>query len=339
MRLRRTWESPCFSDGEAGPRSPPDTISRLAPAASELLGMEFQQRAQQDEPSPLRIVKRYGSADTVPACRASSFRTNGSCPSSGADATCLTIMKRRNKRISLEALIGRSEADQPSPRSSLSHSRRQSWEDVILRSHRLAGPHTLNIRKTRRPHPFINNESVNLEFGCAQTIANCSNKRKRIPWARESLLFEPQARTAKEQRSMSSYSHHTDPCLAIENSQRDSTCSKLRASTPLEHCILCPHVAVTTEVTAMDSDHRHVWAAIEVSGRLSKLRERATFEPPGVVKGSFIEHELGSFDLVHDVCRRPWLRLLQTAISNMVVCIILLWTYRRWLELLCGRCC
>lgn len=168
----------------------------------------------------------------------------------------------------------------------------------------LAGSKTLNIRKTRSSRPALHGPR-GLGIQTCRTPSRPTQARGSIPFARDVSPMSSQLNVA-DQDSIShspflgTYPHILD-ALARQISPRPSARNESLFQTS---CVLCPHVSVTAECTALEAGQQRVWAAIEISGRLSQISERPTGEQVGVVTGAFMDHELGEFLGASDQ-RRP----------------------------------
>lgn len=61
--------------------------------------------------------------------------------------------------------------------------------------------------------------------------------------------------------------------------------------------MLCPCISIKSDTAALSENQHTVWAAIEVAGKLSKIPAKncGQSEPVG---GTFIQHDLGTFDSI-----------------------------------------
>jgi hypothetical protein len=72
--------------------------------------------------------------------------------------------------------------------------------------------------------------------------------------------------------------------------------------------VLCPHISVLCDTAAVHDGLQRIWAAIEVSRRLSKLPLRENFGgsaegvniEPDIVTGSFVDNTLGVCSIEKD---------------------------------------
>lgn len=187
-------------------------------------------------------------------------------------------------------------------------SRYFGWEDSATVSTKPTESQTLHVKKTRQTQAFLeqhagpgknNDRSTS---GSTVPFGQVHAPSGQPPGASDSSMFISQGRPAgglgnlfpgsigKKPDSFATTHHGIDvsddppqqrPPDFVEQSNKDA-------------CVLCPHVSVATEVTALLEGQRSLWAAIEVSGRLSKLpARRALGNHTGITTGSFIKHELG----------------------------------------------
>lgn len=250
----------------------------MVPSWRKSSRMKLQRRPSPGAPSPLRIVKRQESADPATDDGMSNSQTERSGPDAGADEH-LTAMKRRGAG---GRLIGpRPQVDfdafdsipEPSPSS---QSRRHGLGDVSPWNQGVAGAQTLNVKKTRQGRSFVHGR----EGLGTQTCRNRSMSGQGRPPSRElftasnNLLAAPSAYWP-ETGSSSTSAQYSGRQIAGKS------------------CVLCPDITVTAEFTALDSEQRSVWAAIEVSGRLAEILERPYGDVSGIATGSFINRPQG----------------------------------------------
>jgi hypothetical protein len=204
-------------------------------------------------------------------------------------------------------------------------SKRFSWEDSPTVGRRPAESQTLHIRKTRQARPFLdcnlnNRNSSSCTVPACRGIDSAQLVSSTLDGPRPvennflsdgpgNLLSGIMARTpdrfAKSEHNLPPKNY--SDCSREPFEPRDLAYAAVQQARGfIEHnsrasCVLCPHISVIAEVAALLKGQRTLWAAIEVSGRLSKL---PTGSDPndhnGVVTGSFIEHGLGeSLQIVH----------------------------------------
>lgn len=265
--------------------------------------MELLQRAAaklRDEPSPLRIVKRADSRGSSDARRsASASGSEGGRPRECASGEMehLTVMKRRSDRGGVMRL--------PSEEGGCAESGERpfwskafNWEETTAAvGRRPAEAQTLHVRKTRRARPFLNN---------GQGTGSAENRRQQRTISASTVPFRQVL--GSSQHSPNSLEIMTGPSgVGISVPQARDFAPRLTMPSAQRPCVLCPHVSVTSEVTALMEGQRSLWAAVEVSGRLSKLPAAAPGMCPqqniGIVTGSFIDHELGETNRVS--CSTP----------------------------------
>lgn len=162
--------------------------------------------------------------------------------------------------------------------------KRFSWEESTS-NNRPAESQTLHIRKTRQARPF-------LEHGGRTR----SNEYKHFRNLSTSLVPFRQASPSWQNPPSSPEAVARPYEDVMPPPQAEVFAPRLVMPPAQRPCVLCPHVSVTTEVTALMDGQKSLWAAIEVSGKLSKLPAAPGTYPHGnmgIVTGSFIEHELG----------------------------------------------
>jgi hypothetical protein len=261
--------------------------------------MELPQRARaaepRDEPSPLRIVKRTDSRGSSDARRcASASGSEGRRPRDGAsgDMGHLTVMKRRSDRggaMRLPSEEGGSAESEERP----FWSKTFNWEETTAAvGRRPVEAQTLHVRKTRRARPFLNN---------GEGTGSAEYRRQERTFSASTVPFRQVF--GSRQHAPNNLEILTSPSgVGISVPQARDFVPRVTMPSGQRPCVLCPHVSVTSEVTALMEGQRSLWAAVEVSGRLSKLPATAPGMCPqqniGIVTGSFIEHELGEFQPV-----------------------------------------
>ena len=240
--------------------------------------MKLQRQPSPDAPSPLRIVKRQGSADPATGDRMSNSQTERSGPVAGADEH-LTVMKRRSaggRLIGPRPQVGFDAFDSIPETWTSSLSRRHGLGDVSPRSQGVAGAQTLNVKKTRQGRSFVNGrEGLGI-----QTYRNRSMSGKGKAPTRELFTASNNLLAAPS----------TD---WPETGSSPTPAQYSGRQIPGKSCVLCPDITVTAEFTALDSEQRSVWAAIEVSGRLAEILEKPCADVSGIAAGSFINRPLG----------------------------------------------
>lgn len=239
---------------------------------------------QRPTPSPLRIIKRDESADPASSSRESSSQTERDAPDPAADEY-LTVTKRRSVRSRLigprpQVGVAANTSDSSSESSALSRPRLHGWDNFSPRSPGVAGSQTLNVKKTRQARSFFNERPASgAQTYRKRSMGTFLSGQRRFPTAEvlSASRYPPAGPSADQPELQSS------PRPAKYRGPQQS-------GTP---CVLCPHISVTDDCITLDNGQRSVWAAIEVSGMVSELRER----PPGnvsiIVTGSFINHSSG----------------------------------------------
>lgn len=163
-----------------------------------------------------------------------------------------------------------------------------NWEETTAAvGRRPAEAQTLHVRKTRRARPFLNN---------GQGTGSAEYRRQQRTFSASTVPFRQVF--GSRQHSPSSLEIMTSPIGAgISVPQAREFAPRVTIPSAQRPCVLCPHISVTSEVTALMEGQRSLWAAVEVSGKLSKLPAAAPRMCPqqniGIVTGSFIEHDLG----------------------------------------------
>uniref|UniRef100_A0A8H7TTL0 Uncharacterized protein n=1 Tax=Bionectria ochroleuca TaxID=29856 RepID=A0A8H7TTL0_BIOOC len=248
---------------------------------------ERKKRDRSGKPSPLRIVKRFSSEDSFYSPRSLSLRSNASMQECDGDDGCLTIMKRKRERHHGGFALERNPHAVANPNKSDLLSGKYHWEDGMACKGGMLGSQTLNVRKTRQPRPSIQSH-LGLRMQCARapSASSCSPE----------LKLETSNAAETDDQSIES---PTSACSQdIHQSSRLPSPTSVYPLDRLQNrsCTLCPHVVVTAEVNTLQDCQRTIWAAIEVSGRLSTLSSKvAACDRTGVVTGTFIEHELDRF--------------------------------------------
>ncbi|CAH0048788.1 unnamed protein product [Clonostachys solani] len=248
---------------------------------------EHKKRDRSGKPSPLRIVKRFSSEDSFYSPRSLSLRSNASMQECDGDDGCLTIMKRKRERHHGGFALEKNPHAVANPNKSDLLSGKYHWEDGMVCKGGMLGSQTLNVRKTRQPRPSIQSH-LGLRMQCARvpSASSCSPE----------LKFETLDAVQADDQSIES---PTSACSQdIHQSSRLPSPTSVYPLDRLQNrsCTLCPHVVVTAEFNTLQDCQRTIWAAIEVSGRLSTLSSKvAACDRTGVVTGTFIEHELDRF--------------------------------------------
>ncbi|KAF7550040.1 hypothetical protein G7046_g8142 [Stylonectria norvegica] len=150
-----------------------------------------------------------------------------------------------------------------------------------------SGP-PLAVRKTRQ----------------ADTVAKYHNEKQRInPRASCTLPLSRGLHKAKRRPPLSNLLGISTVNAAESHlTTRPSPSSPYKSQPTTHHqrglaCVLAPHIAVTTETTALEAGQHRMWAAIKVSGRLSQVSSetiRADTEQPGLETVSFVDTQQGS---------------------------------------------
>ena len=155
-----------------------------------------------------------------------------------------------------------------------------------------AGPSTLNIRKTRSSRPALRGPRGMGTQTCRDPSLNSTYPaRGPIPFARTASPPNSQLRVLEQDsKPHSSLTESYPHILDAPARQPSPGRSMLHGSST--RAVLCPYVSVTAECTALEADQQSVWAAVEVSGRLSQI----PLEHTGAVTGSVLDHELGDSD-------------------------------------------
>lgn len=260
--------------------------------------MELQRRPRPGAPSPLRIVKRYGSTEPYAVTRTSSSHTERSVSDPAGDRS-LTVMKRRGERglprgslsqVDNHTLNLTSDSLAPIP------SRRRVRGDASSWSPGWAGSQALNVKKTRRTRPFVNGRVALGTQTCRNSLMDVFPGGQGRTTTSETFYSSWYTPEAAQQGSQTPSRLQTN-CLPSTNQPETKTSP--RPAQVIDHnrfrtsYVLCPYVTVTTECAALEAEQRSVWAAIEVSGRLSATYETPSENVPGIVTGPFIDHPLG----------------------------------------------
>ena len=241
----------------------------MASTTNELPRVDLQPQPTRDKPSPLRIVKRHGSTGAIAATRASSSNTDGSAHEPVSRGDHLTVMKRRSERYRLN--VSPADETKHSPESTAARDisagdrpKCSSWDDFMFLGNGLAGSKTLNIPKTRTSRPALEEARG---FG-AQTHRSASlrcvrlGKTSVVPYAPNVSPMSSQSGVAgqscHDNRSQSSLSGMYPHILDAPARQPSPALSMHNGSLSKSSCVLCPHVSVTTECTALEADQQSV---------------------------------------------------------------------------------
>lgn len=162
---------------------------------------------------------------------------------------------------------------------------------------RLSGSQTLSVKKTRTAQPLPSTR-VRRAVSATRSPSNCTppNGLNNIPPdANNPTSIRSAPTTSREEPASPSLFRSKYPWSLRGHKKTHYTSES--ANGPKNHTprVLCPHVAVTAEVTALEAGQQGFWAAIEVSSRLSELLEDPAPRHLNMTKGSFIDHELGLF--------------------------------------------
>jgi hypothetical protein len=275
----------------------------MASLLSKLPRPDLCAEVSSEKPSPLRIVKRRSNLEGLLAAgRRTSGLSDGSASGpSDNDSAYLTITKRRLGR-DYPQLTSSEAARLRRP----SKSSEAQLTPVLIRDENVhpcqmfKASQTLNIGKTRTNRPNLNATLGRLPAPVPMlhsTTFTCASHRESMD--RECPISYPQYERRVQQS--------TDPFLELpllaEHDMNDH-----RARTQF---VLCPHISVLCDTAAVQDGLQQIWAAIEVSGRLSKLSLRKSFGEstegadikPEIVTGSFVNNTLGVCSINKDSIR------------------------------------
>lgn len=245
------------------------SLGNMDSLKGEFSAMELPDRGQTETPGPLRIVKR--NSRRISSESRGTNKSNGKGVKPSDPNGYLTVMKRKNDGDVLGMSLVDHDTDTYECDYRISKSTRYTWQNEP-QTKGLVGSQTLNIKKTRRARPSIDDHG-NLDAPCHRYTSTAS-----APLGEGDLRIEDFTNTSTVKI------HGNGAKLALS--------PDLRSQPSRTSCVLCPDVAVTAEITALEDSQKTVWAAIEVSGRLSNLA-KGTEPQTGILTGSFIDYELG----------------------------------------------
>jgi hypothetical protein len=111
---------------------------------------------------------------------------------------------------------------------------------------------TLKIRKIRRKRPSLKNSLENGDGDCISSTCTLPTERSNI-WADDSSRASSRC-TYHEPRG--AYTLTDSPCISKSSLAEKAT------------LVLSPHISVVSETVSMLAGQQHLWAAVEVCGRL-----------------------------------------------------------------------
>lgn len=265
---------------------------------------ESAEGASREQPYPLRLLKRDISLDSTSGTRRSSRKssyTQGSVNGTRWSGNGrLTVMKRRS-RIRSNGSGGNQAYGYATFHAP---SRQASWNCFRPTGGELVGSKTLNIKKNRQTRPPL---PVHASEKAPEPLLSRHYSGFRISRDAEQAVESPSlsdlftTNLYQRKRDLTQSSGRREGSSSTQGSVHGTRA--LISSSPADprhrciRCVLCPHVSVTPEVTALKDGQRSIWAAVKVSGRLSKLPPKDGATPHNntpVMTGSFIDHQLGT---------------------------------------------
>lgn len=255
------------------------------------------QKAKQDRPSPLRIVKR---------CRGNSsdvdLRANKKLAIDDSDSDVSSITDRTKH---LQVCKRRVQHQSPTGRAvwassvDLRHPPTRSWEDAIARCRGLLRKSTPNMRNYKRYLPVGRSSSSQTESS-GRLSSTCSS--------------QPRTRTDGDRLSSTS-SYEMEPKITDDNnleqycqsnrvfqSQAPGTASSRLSPRQMSQntrtYILSPRIVAIPQQTELDGSEISVWVAVEISGKLSQISPSKILAPNetqnDIVAGIYVNHKLGT---------------------------------------------
>lgn len=241
----------------------------------------FEQVFAKDKPSPLRIIKRrrnnsryvknskgsYAAADRDDSPPGSLIR-----PDDSESLRTLKLPRRRPKIVSEEKHACGSEAatglGQSSQRSSLGHSSvsRDENDDILGQGNKPRNPSffrypTLKIRKIRQKRYNVKNS---FEGDGDGNLSTCTLPTERSAW----LDLSSRASSRCTNYEPKGANCLTDTSLLSNSSLLEKTA-----------LVLSPYIRVVSETGGIFAGQQHLWAAVEVSGRLFPAGDGPEPEP------------------------------------------------------------
>lgn len=226
--------------------------------------VDLQRQPKRDKPSPLRVVKRHGSASVIAVTRASSSNTDESAPEPESCGDHLTIMKRRGDRYSTPEALAVSQ-DGPSGRTAMrdvsasDHPKCNSWDDFMFLGNGLAGSKTLNIPKTRASRPALEGARGHGAMHRSASLRSSAPGRTSASLAMGISPRNSQVDVIDEDsRSRISLTGIYPRILDAPARQPSPAPSLRNLSSSRTSCVLCPYISVTAECTALEADQKTV---------------------------------------------------------------------------------
>jgi hypothetical protein len=163
----------------------------------------------------------------------------------------------------------------------------------MARSQGSAEPQGLIVKKTRQSRPFVNGRKESGTQSYRGTPVALFSARGQT-FGSEFILPSTYPLEEQQFERRAPFSLHADSPSSLLPSDTELPRRSLQpygTGRGRTSCILSPCVVVTPECTALEAGQRNLWAAVEVSGKLSAIL--GSNDDSGVITGSFINHDLG----------------------------------------------